>query len=466
MGFIRDWTLFTKNIYRSVRDYKQPNDSEPAKAQIRESLNSPLSSILNSYKVGSLSCKFCDTLRQIPVLNNAIVTFKMLIGDGHFECEKESVEKELNTWRENVMVNYLLTDYSNFQRQFFDAYLTYGAAFGEMIPSVSFDRIVKFKVANTADMCFMVEDGKIVVGQISNTSFQAVKLENQEFVFCFTHDNRNGSSLGNSLFWSVPVIAQVWDRIINSIGNTFMRIGDPSFLVTVSGGDNTLPKDITNTINNAAAAFQKMWKFKRQGKTTDVYTGAPPGGNVKLEMIGKEGIVALESIPIQTIVDQLSAAVHLPGILLGITQAKTSSYKLTDHQVQMIISKVQTYRNDYMAIKRKAVNMHLALQGMAGAKWRWVWDEINLMDVVQHAQAELHKRNAQNVFVKMLIDLMSYDIIDEQIFIDSVVDAGIIPESQINSYGGKNGVKSFFQEKLKYQSLKTILSELKIDKQK
>jgi len=464
MGLIRDWTAFTKNIYRAIKNYKQPNDSEPAKSQLRDSLDSPLASILNSYKVGSLSCQFCDTLRQIPVLNNAIITFKMLIGDGHFECEKESIKKELNTWREDVAVNYLLTGYAHFQRQFFDAYLTYGAAFGEMIPSISFDRITKLKVANTADMRFMIEDGQIVVGQISDTNFQAVKLDNQDFIFCFTHDNRNGSPFGNSLFWSVPVIAQVWDRIINSIGNTFMRIGDPSFMVTVSGGDNTLPKDIENTITNIATAFQKMWKFRRQGKTTDVYSGAPPGGSIKLEMIGKEGIVALESIPIQTIVDQLSAAVHLPGILLGITQAKTSSYKLTDHQVQMIISKVQTYRGDYMSIKRKAVNMHLALRGLAGAQWHWVWDEINLMDIVQHAQAELHKRNAQNVFVKMLIDLMMNAIIDEQIFIDSVVDAGIIPESQMNAYGGKNGVKSFFQERLKYQSLKTILNELQNDK--
>jgi len=462
MGFIRDWKLFTKHIYRLIKNYKQLKETVAIKSQIRDSLDSPLSSILNSYKVGSLSCKFCDTLRQIPVLNNAIVTFKMLVGDGHFECEKKKVEKELNVWREDVDVNYLLKGYSHFQRQFFDAYLTYGAVFGEMIPSILFDGIVKLKIANTADIRFMVDNGELVVGQTGD-NFQAVKLENQEFILCFTHDNRNGSPLGNSLFWSVPVIAQVWDRIINSIGNTFMRIGDPSFMVTVSGGDYTLPGDIQNTIDNVSSDFEEMNRYRRRGQTTDIFVGAPPGGKVDIQMIGKEGILALESIPVQTIIDQLLASVQLPGALLGITQARTSSYKLTDHQIQMVLARVAVYRNDYLTIKRKIINKHLALKGMTGEKWKWVWNEINLLDVTQHAAAELNKRKAQGIFVKMLIDLIGNEIIDGEIFTRAVIEAGIIRESEMGIFTSKNGVVNYFKEELKNHSLKEILKDLGVE---
>jgi hypothetical protein len=204
-----------------------------------------------------------------------------------------------------------------------------------------------------------------------------------------------------------------------------------------------------------------MWKNRRQGKTTDVYGGAPPGGEVKIEMIGKEGVVALEKVPVNTITDQLAAAVHLPGVLLGITQAQTASYKLTDHQVQMIVSKVQAYRNDYFNVKKQIVEMHLALRGLAGAIWRWVWDEINLMDVAEHAKAELDKRQAQKTFVEMLVLLMENVLIDDRVFLDAVIGAGIIPESQIKSYGGPEGIRAFFYEKMKYQNLKTLLDELK-----
>ena len=459
MGFIRDWKLFSKQIYRAVRNYKRPKEVVAIKSQIRDSLDSPLSSILNSYKVGSLSCSFCDTLRQIPVLNNAIVTFKMLVGDGHFECKKGKVEKELNTWREDVDVNYLLKGYSHFQRQFYDAYLTYGVVFGEMIPSILFDRIVKLKIANTADMRFMINNGELVVGQIGD-NFQAVRLKDQEYILCFTHDNRNGSPIGNSLFWSVPVIAQVWDRIINSIGNTFMRIGDPSFMVTVSGGDYTLPGDIQNTIDNVSSSFEEMNKYRRRGQPTDVFVGAPPGGKVEIQMIGKEGILALESIPVQTIIDQLLAAVQLPGALLGITQARTSSYKLTDHQIQMVLARVAVYRNDYLTIKRKIINMHLALREMVGEKWRWVWNEINLLDVTQHADAELNKRKSQGIFVKMLIDLIHNKIIDKGIFTKAVIEAGIIRESEMGVFSSKNGVIDYFMVGLKNHSLKELLEDL------
>ena len=52
-------------------------------------------------------------------------------------------------------------------------------------------------------------------------------------------------------------------------------------------------------------------------------------------------------------------------------------------------------------------------------------------------------------------------VIDERLLLDSVVDAGIIPESQVKAYGGAEGVKAFFQEKLKYQELNVILGELR-----
>jgi hypothetical protein len=71
----------------------------------------------------------------------------------------------------------------------------------------------------------------------------------------------------------------------------------------------------------------------------------------------------------------------------------------------MTISKVQAYRLDYMSVLKGIVEMHLAIINMCGAKWERVWDEINLMDAVEHAKAELYKRQAEGKFVEYLIRL-------------------------------------------------------------
>jgi len=129
----------------------------------------------------------------------------------------------------------------------------------------------------------------------------------------------------------------------------------------------------------------------------------------------------------------------------------------------MVLARVAVYRNDYLTIKRKIINMHLVLKGMTGEKWKWVWNEINLLDVTQHAAAELNKRKAQGIFVKMLIDLIGNKIIDEGIFTKVVIEAGIIRESEMGVFSSKNGVIAFFREGLKNHSLRELLEDLGIE---
>jgi len=359
-----------------------------------------------------------------------------LVGDFDFVGDTKLVE-ELTDWKRKVRVNWFGRGISSWINELSDSTLCTGMGFSEIVPVKSLTDIHRLKTCRTEDFRFMRgKEGDITLGTYDANRFQPVPIEHMEWVSYLAFDQRDGHPQGYSLLYSLPFVSQIFIRMEKSWDNYTWRIGDPTFMTVVKGGEGqdsaVEVKGIAESISEQVTSIMQK---RRVGQTGDLTGWIPHGGDVTVSMLGAEGKMLDFEIPIHTILEQIVAKTGLPPFMLGISWSTTE--RMSTHQADMIVSNVKWQRKRIEPIIEQAVNAYLTFQGKAGAEWGIEWHEVNLQDEVEQAKSRnLNSMAAEkeigNIIMLMSMNLTSQEDAEEYLREHGLIK-GIVPKNWFTS---------------------------------
>jgi len=305
----------------------------------------------------------------------------------------DAVKKKIDDFIENIPVGRFGEGFWTWLYQVFDSALSKGMGIGEMIPSESEKGIDHLMVAKANDFCFVKDEGRLWLAQKHEMSMQPQIIRDMETVLYFAPDQRDGHPQGYSIYYSLPFITQIFYRMETAIDNTMWRVGDPTFLVTIEGGKEVGTEELKNAMSQLKSGFQAIMKARRKGRVGDVFAPMPKESKLSVTMLGGDVKLDYIEFPMNLIIDQIISKSDLPDWMLGFHRSTTE--RLSTNQADMIVSKVEWYRDQLEPVIRKVINYYLLLSGSVGAEWGLEWGPVNLLDEKEQAQARLYDATAK-----------------------------------------------------------------------
>lgn len=404
--------------FRTGADQKSSGVAVNAGGQIRDSFGSQVLDIISGYIPNLFNFNLYETIREtIPFVDVAITKLVRLIGDFEFETYGNTdLKNKLNEFRRKVKVNHYGLGFDDFIYQMADATLSYGFAVGETVISRTADDVERLKVGDSKTFRFKkIKDGLQLMQTIEG-KLQAVPMRDNIFYLAF--DQRNGHPQGYSIMYSLPYPAQVLLRIEKSIENLYWRMGDPTFMALLSGGDKTNAEQIKTAVGNIMDQIGEAMKARRTGQVKDVGAGAPHGGTVDIKTMGSDFTWPEMDKSIRIFVEQFVAKTGLPPFMLGLSWSTTE--RMSKDQNDMIVADTKYRRLQIEPHLREIIDTLLILTGDAGAKWDINWNRVNLLDIMEQGRARYFEAMAMDKELVNYLTLINNSWMSEEEVTDRI----------------------------------------------
>jgi len=151
--------------------------------QVRDTF-STFSTLLNGYEPLKFNLDLYDLLREaIPILDEAVRKYKLLIGTFEIECENENVKKLLNEFKDTVRVNQFQYGLDQATGQMVDSTISKGFAVLELVYNQTVTDIEFLKIARSNDFRFVKKDNAIKLGQVNDTIGTITTFEYDEDIY-------------------------------------------------------------------------------------------------------------------------------------------------------------------------------------------------------------------------------------------------------------------------------------------
>jgi len=407
-----------------------------------------------------------ETLREaFPMLNASILLYTYLVGSPRVTSENQKITDTLNDFNEKIKINDLQKGISTYIKQVIDSYLETGMTFTEIVPDVFLQNINRLLICNTKNMRFVRDKstGQLQYAQTTPMSITPEPFENQEWIVYCAHDLRKGDPVGRSIFDSLPIVGQINFRLIKAVESQAERLQNISFY-TKSKTDKdsgVQPAAIKDFYASIELALKEWQKGKSIGEVTDIMMPALPGCEVDLKVVGGEAQLMDMTIPWRMVMSGFEAATGLPGFLVGY-YGGASSFRLTQHQSDILNQRIKNYREDITSNLRYIHNQQLTMTNITDTDYQYEWDGVSLQDLVETARAALMNAQAQKAKAEVLINLYSSAIIPEETLIEELTRFEIIDIENIKNYGYENFIKNIRNKGIKGLiglTVKNILQE-------
>ena len=113
---------------------------------------------------------------------------------------------------------------------------------------------------------------------------------------------------------------------------------------------------------------------------------------MEIKVIGSEAQILDSEVPVRQILEQLVAKTGLPPFLLGLNWSTTE--RMSTQQADLLTSELWALRRAVEPAMRKICRTYLALEGLDD-RVEILWDDISMQDILQEAQAELYRAQAE-----------------------------------------------------------------------
>lgn len=325
-----------------------------------------------------------DSIREaVPLVDAAIYKIIRLMGSFHLECEDASLQGELTRLMKEIPVGAAGQGVAAFLSSYLEDMLVYGSGIGEMVISPERDRLAGLYNCHPKDVAVRQGETPLQaeIGIDGAGGFQ--KAPYQELLLFTPLNPASGEICGRSLLEGLPFVTDILLKIYQSIGKNFERVGNLRFAVTYkpSGGatDRAYAKEIAQ---NIAQQWQNAMSEAQNGVVKDFVAV----GDVGIQVIGADNQMIDTQVPVRQMLEQITAKLGLPPFLLGLHWSTTE--RMSKQQTDILTSELEYYRELLTGVILKICHTHLALRG----KWcevQVVWDNINMQDEVDDAQARL-----------------------------------------------------------------------------
>lgn len=335
-----------------------------------------------------------DALRfHVPVIDAAIHKIVRLTGGFRLTVPDPQAQMLLDRFAENVPVNAAGVSLQLFADQMLDSLLTYGNAVGEIL--VNDGEPAALLTAHPQALRITAEPPAQCVYALQNTKDGRVQpLAHPERILFAALDPPAGSFYGVSALRGLPAVSAVLLRIYECIGQNYDRAGNVRYAVTYKPDSNAaaFAKDHAKQI---AEAWQDGLHAAQYGEVQDFVAV----GDVNIKVIGAENQLFDTNVPVRQLLEQIVSKLSIPPFLLGFSWSTTE--RMSSQQADILTSELEYFRRILTPVLRKIACAVLRAGGYSLSP-EIVWDNINLQDETELADARLKRAQAEEIELRNL----------------------------------------------------------------
>lgn len=332
-----------------------------------------------------------DALRYaVPVVDAALRKIVRLSGGFHFETGDPEADACLRHFAEQVPVNATGTSLQLFADQMLDSLLTYGNAVGELLTDD--DGIpAALMTAHPAALRLDTDRNGHCRFLVQNHDGSAVPLKHPERILFAALDPPAGALCGVSVLRGLPDVSRILLRIYECIGQNYDRAGNIRYAVTYRPDANSaaFAKEHAQAI---ADTWQNGIRAAQYGEVQDFIAV----GDVDIRVIGSDNQLFDTNVPVRQLLEQIIAKLSIPPFLLGLSWSSTE--RMSAQQADILTSELEYFRRILSPLLLRIASAVLRGAGYS-IEPRIVWDNINLQDETELAEARL--KNAQALEIEL-----------------------------------------------------------------
>lgn len=359
---------------------------EPPAVQLAPGRNTPFPfcALTDGYIPLRQELHLYETLREgIPIIDAAIGKLVRLVGTFQVKTNEPAAQNGWDAFFRCVPVNACEWGLPAFLTQYFDQLLTYGTGLGEMVLDRS-GRLAALYNANLDDVEIVPGEHPLQLHILSRgASGQSAPVPYPALVLMTPLNPTAGRPGGNSLLRGLPFVSGILLKIYHAIGLNWERVGNVRFSVNyrpaADGGDRGYSKQRAAQI---AEQWSKAMAGGQNGQVSDFVTV----GDVSVKVIGADNQILDSNVPVRQLLEQIVAKLSIPPFLLGLSWSTTE--RMSAQQADILTSELDAYRSLLTPVISRICRLWLTLNGFSGDH-EVVWDNINLQDEVELANARL-----------------------------------------------------------------------------
>ena len=329
-----------------------------------------------------------DALRfAVPVIDAALRKIVRLTGGFRLTADNPAAQSVLDRFADHVPVNGSGMSLQMFADQMLSSLLTYGNAFGELIPD---ENGVPAALLTTHPALVRLDaepDGNCRYAVKYGARFVPVKYP--ERILFAALDPPAGAVCGVSVLRGLPAVSQILLRIYACIGQNYDRAGNIRYAVTYRpDGDSAA------FAGEHAKAIAETWRNGiRAAEYGDVQDFVAVG-DIDIKVIGAENPLFDTNVPVRQLLEQIVAKLSIPPFLLGLNWSSTE--RMSAQQADILTSELEYFRRVLAPLLRKIGAAVLRGAGFSETP-QIEWDNINLQDETELADARLKNAQAEEI---------------------------------------------------------------------
>ena len=328
-------------------------------------------------------CALYAAMREtVPVIDAALDKILRLTGGFTVEAENKAYQKPLDDFTENVRVGASSRGLQQFISVYLDSLLTYGNAVGEIVPTQDGGDIAALYNASLKDVRVKRGNSPLEIELEAGDGVNFAPVKYPELVLFTPLSPPAGEILGTSLLRSLPFVCGILLKIYNSVGVNFQRVANLRYAVTYKPDANGLDKAHAREIADSIAAEWSSAMQSTGGGIRDFVAV----GDVDIKVIGADNQMIDTEVPVRQMLEQIVAKLGIPPFMLGLHWSSTE--RMSSQQADILTSELESYRRALEPVITRVCEMFFRLRGI-GCRTRVIWNDINLQDEVQTANARL-----------------------------------------------------------------------------
>ena len=367
---------------------KKDGGGMAAVCQLRNGEQHPFGAVRSFIPLGGGEERIYREMREaLPVLDAAVSKMVRLCGGFQVKCRSMEAQEALNRFLKTVPCGRGQMGMDSFLSAYLDSLLTYGRAVGEMVVAggelraVCWGDVTKLEVQEGEDPLETILWGMDDRGRMRPLPYQHLLL------FTTMHPEP-AHPYGVSIFRGMPFLADILLKIYNTIGSNWERAGNVRYSVICKGEGDLDPA----AAQERGAQVAREWARAMEDAKTGTVRDFVAVGDVQIKVIGGEAPILDSEMPVRQILEQLVAKTGLPPFLLGLSWSTTE--RMSTQQADLLTSELWALRRTVEPAMERVCRMYLTLKGMDD-RFEILWDDISLQDILQEAQADLYRAQAE-----------------------------------------------------------------------
>lgn len=345
---------------------------------------------------GMAEMRLYDTLREaVPIIDAAIGKILRLMGGFSVICKDEAAQEPLEEFLRNVQVDTCGIGIHTFILQYFDQLLTYGTSVGEIVVDNHGIPAGLYHVP-LEDVALLPGEGPMDMRICSRSQGGTIaEIPYPQRILVSAIQPKAGKIMGESILKGLPFVSGILLKIYHTIGLNWERVGNVRFAVTYKpssdGMDKAFAKERAEQI---AREWSRAMEENAGGRVSDFVSV----GDINIKVIGADNQILDSNVPVRQILEQIVAKLSIPPFLLGLSWSSTE--RMSAQQADILTSELESYRCMLNPVISRICRMWLLCNGYS-PEHQVEWDNINLQDELELANARLLNAQAREIEIKI-----------------------------------------------------------------